>query len=763
MISIKKITAFICIAFGMFSSLSAQSADLNWDYEAYPGHHYDVTDVLLNAEVVPDEVLIKGIVRYTITALRPGLTEVLMNTSDIAIEGVSMGASSIDYIVQGDSLIINLPDTMNTGDIAELYITFQSSSDYGLHKDHLNNLWTSLNPGSLHHWLPVFDNPVNSANVDAYLTIPATTEVVFSGLKKEDEIVSAEMKKVHWVSNEEIPLTQLFLATGNFDHEQAISGIKKVNIYHNRGRFHTEQVSGYLNTAVSSLKELEGRFSYEYPYEFLQIIILPDHFWEEVQFGAGVIVVYENLGDIRTQIRRGLISQWFGSYQRNFAVGTEMEKMEFLRATLLPDAAALQGDSELNSIQVWNQYINIDPKDDNRFMTDLIREKVTGLLNLYEGVIEWPMYARYWYQFSGNWWGELPEFNKIISDTKESTDLSMNNAGYRVEYLFDESADDLTLVFESYQEGSESLRDLKLTQFGFGDTVETELLVTGDLDSVNVDPISGLEYAVLKYGNDELNIEEIKPFSFLINQLRSVDKELRIDAASGLRNYIDNQDLQLALNDALAFESDPDVKASLLATLNLITRGDAGTEQTFISELRSEPLDIRLSAARALAAYPGNAQVQSALRNTILQAENDSLFSVALESYIKVGENASISSLARRMQSIDSTGVRTLNVVSRGISADTTGNLGRIAMNYLSADYPYRTRIMALNAITNHNAGIANIETEIEKLLYDYDPRIRNAAVKTLDALGLTDVLRSYASEEYDPRVIRTLRSVQQN
>lgn len=759
----KRLLILLGIWLGIGTGLMAQSSGNSSDYSPYPDRSFATEHTVLNVELLPDEPLIKGIVRYDLRALRSGYLSVLLNTSDIAIQSVMMNGNENEFRVSGDSLIIPLADSLQRGDMVSTYITFQSSSNVGINKDHLGNVWTSFNPGALHHWLPVLDNPVNSSTFEAYITIPADLEVLTNGRLIEDEIISADKKKVHWRSEEVIPLNQVFLAAGAHRVKKALTGVKRVRLHmgSNFGNEATE--TQLLNRIVNAVEEAEESFSVEFPYDFLNVLVLEDHYWEEQSYGAGVIVLYEGVGDLHTQVKRAVFSQYIGSYRRWFSIDSDMEKFEFLKSIIVNDGSSLSENTGLQSVSYWNLYLRAQVSDQQEQVFRIIQESMPAMISDDNALLSWGDLAALWYDKSGVYWNTLPEMEFAAVQEQEYVSVPATEVpkeGYTLEYIYQEQEGKLILVFDSPSGGTEQLTDLELIQYGFSDTLRSEILITGSEDSVITDAIPGLEYAVIEQGSSELPIDETKPFGFLINQLRSVNQELRIEAAESLGSYTDNPDLQLALNDALAFESDPDVKSAILSTLNRITRGDTGTEQTFIEELNSDSPDIRLSAAEALGFYPGNERVQYELQNVLLQPTSDTLFTTVLNSYIKVSEQADLSRLARNVQRSDSSGIRTLMIIEKGIANDSTNNLARLAMNYMDSEHPYELRKKALSVVLSHGERVEGLSELLERLLGDYDPRVRNEAVKILHMLGEEEILRSYSAEEYDPRILKTLRNL---
>ena len=751
----KRLLTSLFLLFSITTITAQTSAD--WNYEPYPDLPYQLNNVDLEISIEPESALIKATGTYSISSRRPALAEIVLNTSNLDVKEVSSGGTALEFRVSSDSLIIQLSDTLRSNQRAEFLISWESSSTYGIHTDAFGNLWTSLNPATRHHWLPILDHPEMETIIEASFTIPAEQEVMFNGNRVGDEVVSTNEKKVEWSTQTAVPVSGITFAVGSFKRESARSGVKQVSIFASENAMLEEVRSGLLNTAVESLKKYESLFSFEFPYDALNIVVLPDNNWEEIQSGAGVIYLYQNLGNLSTQLKRGVAEQWMGNYHRY--LNAPDSKYEFLRAlaTANDNTEQLLNPDNLHSIKEWNKWEKGIENFQNEFLKTTVRETLPGLIQEFRGVTSWADYADYWYDETGIFWDELPEPEVIEREKPEGAFV------YDVEYIYDEINGSLTLVFEAQSQPIESLIGVELTQFGFMDTTESEISFTGALDSVSVQLASGTDYVTLNPQTEfDLKLNEQKPFMFLIRQLRSSKTAEKIQAAKQLRNYTDNPDLQLALQDVLEGETDPNVRAAMLATLAQITKGASGTEQNFLDQLNSDNLATRLSAIKALSGYPENEQVRYAIRNTIIRAEMDTVFNTALNTYRQVAGAEDFISLTERLERSGAAG-KAISVLQLAAQVDTTKESMSVADRFALGEFPYPVRKQALNILLKYEQNAAYWNQTIEMLLGDRDPRIRYHAldaVKFLSPKRTVDVLRDRIKEEMDPRVAEKIRRI---
>ena len=741
----------------LFSTLTFAQSQVDWKYDSYPELPFLLNHIQLDINIETESSLIKGVGTYKLTSRQPDLAQIIFNTSDLDVKEISSEGNAIDFEVSNDSLIISLSDTVGIGDEIQFLITWESNSPYGIHKDTYGNIWTSLNPKARHHWIPIPDHPEVIATLDASFSIPADQQVVFNGTFVDDEVISAEQKKVNWTSETTIPVSGLTFAVGPFTSESARAGVKQVSVYASENAVMEEVKSGLLSIAVESVKAYEEKFSFEFPYDALNVVVLPDNRWEEIQSGAGVIYLYQNLGSLSTQLRRGVAEQWLGNYHRY--LDAPNHKFEFLKALVTgnSDTQQLLNPDDLESIRFWNSWQAGIGNIENEFQSNTIQESLPELMQEFEGVTGWNDYADFWYDKSGAFWSEF------------SIPATLNTGGeerysYDVNYLYDEMNNSLSFVFEAQGNPIEALAGVEVMQFGFMDTTRSEISFTGDRDSVSVDITSGVDYVTLNPVSDfDIELNEKKPFLFLIRQLRSSDAELQIRAAKQLQNFTENPDLQLALQDVLNTVSEPEVRAALLETLSMITQGASGTEQNFLEQLNSDNLATKLSAIRALTNYPGNDQVTFSIRNTLIRAESDTVFEVALKTYQELAETEDILSVTERLEQSLEGQQRAIKLLQITAQSDTTNRSISIADRFALGSFPHQIRKQALEILLENEQNQDYWAQTLPMLLEDRDARIRYQAldaVQFLSAKQTVDLIKDALNEEMDPRVIAKIRRI---
>lgn len=106
---------------------------------------------------------------------------------------------------------------------------------------------------------------------------------------------------------------------------------------------------------------------------------------------------------------------------------------------------------------------------------------------------------------------------------------------------------------------------------------------------------------------------------------------------------------------------------------------------------------------------------------------------------------------------IDTTGARSLSLLKEIISTDTTNQSQQIAEELISTEFPYSTRIGALNLLLEHVEDGDYWGNKIVELSSDFDPRIRLKVLEGLNYLSETDaenIIGAVLLSEFDLRVL---------
>ena len=405
------------------------------------------------------------------------------------------------------------------------------------------------------------------------------------------------------------------------------------------------------------------------------------------------------------------------------------------------------------SLSIWNE-LNKCCEIEDPFLKNNIEQSLTELIKKESGVVSGSFYKDHWYEQTG-----IP-FHLIDFEAYKESEIPDNQKPvYGLDLEFDEINSTVNAYFTSLSGIGEDLQSLDMTAFTFDDSTTSEVTFTGERDSVKIAVPATVEY--VRFGSGSTDIEEIRlgrfPVMFLLAQLRSSNVEDRRIAASLLSYHTDNPDLQLALKDALNAETDVQTKANLLSTLGAFTAGATGTEIQFMQEVNSDHEEIQIAALEALSNYKEDENVPGVIQQKMERTSSDEVFIVAKRSFLEVADLPRKISATRRMIRIDTTGARSLSLLKEIISTDTTNQSQQIAEELISTEFPYSTRIGALNLLLEHVEDGDYWGNKIVELSSDFDPRIRLKVLEGLNYLSETDaenIIGAVLLSEFDVRVL---------
>lgn len=758
---IKTLFTYSLGLFSLILTVSQTCEDIpDFDYKSHPDQPFDFEHAEIRVTLEPELNLVRGVVTYSVSSKTDGATQLILQTEESAIDDILIDNIKSEFSVSQDSLIVELPDTSKAGEEFNIAITWQSNSRFGLYKDSKSNFWSSKNPLAHRHWLPGFDHPRNELTFDAYFTIPYESEVLFNGELVGDAAKPSNRKEIHYTSETAVPFTGLGFALGDFLISEVTSGLTTVRLFSSEKKYSEDARIALIREASQLKKDIEKKLSIEYPWEGLNIVILSDNFWEERTHGTGTIFLYENLGSLSNQLKRGLYTQWFGEYKRGEQFfDFEQAGDELMRTALhflnSEGIALIDNPDTLNTIYSWNQWQKSFNKKSKLFR-NTVKNLMPETTKQLKGLVTFDDYAEIWYKETGTSW-----FNITFDESDEQKRQISESIVYVLDVKYDDITSTLDLFFELTKEreqGGGELYNLSMMEYTFDDSVKHEVNFTGEFDTVSFKLSPSVEYISFTDGDSSLDQIDFGdfPLFFLLNQLRSEYIRDRTIAASLLVQYSDNPDLQLALNDVMDAEQHPVVKAALLETMASITNGAIGTEQQFLDGLNDAEVVQRVSIS-ALKNYPDNDLVKSSLRSKILRLQSTSVFEKAVEVYVELANPNEVVSLTQRLARVDTTGIKSLYVINEYPEIDSNEVFLNLAENFLLDSYSYQTRDKSLNYLKENDSDSDRWVTRIKELLEDRDPRIRYqslSAIKWLSASDALMILSSVEQNEFDVRVL---------
>lgn len=759
----------------LLSLISAPARGQQFDYAHYPDLDFSFEHMSLEIRLDPGESSLKGRAIFRVSANIEGADTLVLEAAHMEIDHIRTGETDIDYSLHNDSLFVPLPASENSGQEYQVEIQYSTDPRFGLLENSEGTLWTSMLPRTARHLFPTVDHPRIAFSTDISIIVPSGLEVVATGVRREEEILSVDRVRHRFTADRPVPATAVSFAVGEFELTGIQFDNKEITTAIENGLAGDSTGVHLLEQAQNILENVEDELGMEYPYKHLSIVQVGDHMWERKTWGASMVFLYNNRGSLVNQLKRGIFAQFFGVYQReeqwSNSLGIQMYQAALhsrgnsvpalLRTTDEPGGGDTFPYSVYN-VESWNRWQQVYPSVGQAPWKQVVDRTLGEVLKKGSGAYTFSEYASYWYRDSGQ-----PLFNFVRPDLMiaEDTARQADSVVYRVEYRFMEGDSTLKLRFQARTGLVRELVTLPLVEYLPSGTQTSEVTFTGMSDSVmvRVSPFART-IDINPESRKNLYLEQVKPARFLIYELRnSENQDERVEAAEKLSNHADNPDLQLAIMDFLKSDPQPAVKAALLRSLTEITRGATGTQDLFLDALGSEHLPVRLAGLEAMKYYGKEDAIRQSVESFATQTDSIPVFKKAADILVGVSAPEQFDAFVNTMIRTDTAGVRAIYSIKNQADIGATERAIANASSYLNPVFNYTVRSVALRILTDHDHSPANWQERIQGLLEDRDPRIRYLAVRAIGnvpGLDAASILETVIQDEYDARVYRVMRSV---
>lgn len=759
-------------------SITRTTLAQNGDYEKYPP--IDIELLHLDGEIrIDSSGLIEGDVKYNARVQKHEIEMITLDAARLSIHSVSVNDEPVEHRFEDHKLIIELGSVAARGDELNFRIVYDTNPVFGVHQNDAGTIWTSQLPKSTKHWLPVIDHPRVEFTTDIRFTHPSGFTVAASGVRGQSELLNVDEETVTFTSNQKIPATALSWATGNFDQilstADSDSGLDGVD-FNTLLRFQNEadgnihfyfesdgSESGIQQAAINAYLETKNELGINYPFQDLHIVVLDDDFWETKTYAAGIMYVYKNRGGAEKQVKRGILAQWIGVMVRE-EQWSDSDAIIALQAILmnrLYNSELIAGENDYQydifSDEIFSRWQNhFDAEDTTAFM-EHTEYALNKILDNSQKILGWNELSDIIYNETGQPYFEGFTPAKIEAEEKDTVK-------YIATIDWEEGESTARIRFEADGDASDELITVTGREITFTDERSHEIIFSGRSEAVIINVSTGIENIKLSVdGRDDVQIREIKPFMFWLHQLRnSDDVSRRMDAATGIAQFPENPDLQLALNDVLQFESDPAVYAQIIRSMSQLTIGASGTEERFIQNTSAnQHRSIQLAAVESLRHFENNQRVISRLRSIINQTEDSEIRRTAIKSLYDVSDTETFLNAVQTFvtrESVINEVPLMLNLLAEKGEAETAVD---IASTFAAPEFSYTIRKGALGVMIENDQSPANWMNRLPGLLSDHDPRIRHQATGALAKLNSqqrNQVVSQRIDDEFDARVRAALR-----
>jgi aminopeptidase N len=192
---------------------------------------FDVQHVKLELSFDLPVRKLMGTATLRIAPLADDLNEVLLDSSRLAIERVTIEGRQLEFHADDDKLYIALDRRYPTGAALDLIVKYHAQPKRGLffvmpdknHPDRPNQIWAQGDTagGNSRFWFPGYDFPNNKATTEMLVTVPSGWETVSNGrLLSVTENKSADTKTFHWLQDKPMSSYLISLVAGEFEKHE---------------------------------------------------------------------------------------------------------------------------------------------------------------------------------------------------------------------------------------------------------------------------------------------------------------------------------------------------------------------------------------------------------------------------------------------------------------------------------------------------------------------------------------------------------------
>ncbi len=757
---------FICLntaviqAFGSPDQRGTRAAD----YPVRPDIEVAYAGLELQLEAGFDGKRIRGRAVYRFRPKHAYVDKLVWSAPGMTIMELTMNGERVPYRLQGDSLVISFPDEPDPAREHALSVNYTADPEFGVHFRHNGTIFSSALPGSTAHWVPGPIHPWATMPVVTRLEVPEPLTGVATGAL-EVETSTDRGRLFVFRSAMDVPLSGLFFAAGQFEVEDSFSGTKNMRIYREEGVSTPDRIQELLSFMTRRVRDYERLMQSEIPFQAFHALLLSDNMWETCPYYAGAVVTHDTSSQAGTVIARALAAQWFGISLRpeRWQDSGHITLLQALAAEKLSEADWQAAKDPLEEAFIVPETVyQARSMDQWQWSRHFLRQ---NSLPVYTGAVDALMrtlaarkgvmtsfeFSSMIYEKTGRWM-DTPQI------TEPQPDMSLR---YRVAAEEIRGSDRISLTFEALDDLSDEEIDARVYFVRDGRIHEKSVTFSGTGDRLELSPGGFVNNLWMEAtGENEVRFELEKPFSYWLHQLRrDEDADRRKEAALALRDFSTDPDLQLAVQDLLNREQDPEVLAAMHRLMAELTSGASGTERRFLEGITSRHEQIRLESMKALGAYRGNSQVESQVLSVIQSSDDIRLVNEAIRTYRKLISGEDFREFAIRFlreDRQDQLFTKTLIEELFAIPADESAV--NAVREYLSSGYSFELRWLAFRKLRKHAVQTGWQEDFARDFSDDPDPRIRFATLFSLSHMNFEDrgpFLDSRMLVEYDIRILK--------
>ncbi len=268
----------------------------------------------------------QGICQISLSPLRQGITELILDAVNLEIESVLINNISQPFDYDQEKLVIELLKPTEK-EILKIEIKYQvNNPNRGLYfitpdenyPDKPTQIWTQGEDEDSRFWFPCFDYPGQLATSEIRVNIPAQFMAISNGELIETKEIK-DRKIYHWLQKQVHPTYLMTLAMGDFaEIKEQWEGIP-VNYYVEKGR--EEDAVRSMGKTPKMMEFLSNKYGYKYPFPKYAQVCVDDFIFGGMENTSTTLLTDRCLLDEKaaidnyrteTLVLHELAHQWFG-------------------------------------------------------------------------------------------------------------------------------------------------------------------------------------------------------------------------------------------------------------------------------------------------------------------------------------------------------------------------------------------------------------------------------------------------------------------
>jgi len=751
---------FISLIFCVFALISSGFAQ---SYDRFPSYSFQIAAIEWELTIEPTLDGFTAKATYHLRSNRDGVQSIAFAQRDLLIESVKQGDDELPYTLTQDSMRITLRNPINRGSDFKISVEYGAYPTYGFFIDSSVLIWTSGLHGVVSGLLPIIDHPRVRYRFDATITHPTAIQVITNGGYVSRTVLNTSEARTTFRSRTPISASSMRLAFGMLQSIEARVGSIPVRMYVGDNTRVTDSGRALLSMATSEIQRMSSQLKSPFPYEGMNILVVPSSYGETWGDGAGFAVLFDELGDLENQIKVAIASQWM----RHALQSTDPE-LRFTMASytrqlaqtdnpnLDPIVTALSGLDSSTDLESILMHAGSGYSVDSYPQLDLevIARRIPGLIWKHD--IEEIRFSSGW---AVNPLPQLPTFR--VRDHNDTQAASMG--GFILRFDRTENPELISLTIDPFGQLAQGEYVMNLNEVYLNDTFSQTIRFSESGGEVTLEVDTGL-LNIIPSLSEELLVRVEKPLGYWLHQYRnSIDRSNKIDAARALGSFAGDQDLGLLIRELERNELDPTVRASL--TLGMMESGVIEmTSSTVIGLMDEADVEARIAVL----------EMVDQRSDSILEA--DYLLSMFAKQSTTSGERRLITRLLSKSMSSDEfanfvqaeskkpEGRELLSVLLRAYFEEGSMDAGiDMADVLIGREHPFAVRRDALMMLDRYDTSQQRWAARLPRLASDQDPRIRVMALERvvkLDAQLIDILIQDRGAKEADPRVQARIRMI---